>query len=54
MPSVSGTSICTDSTCSRSQNAADDVVGEAKHVQILGRFLAQEMVDPVHLLFIQD
>ena len=29
-------------------------VGEAEHVQILGRFLAQEMVDPVHPLLIQD
>ena len=54
MPSVSGTSICTDSTCSRSQYAADGAVGEAEHVQILGGFLAQEMVDPVHLLLIQD
>jgi hypothetical protein len=29
-------------------------VSEAEHVQILGGFLAQEMVDPVHLLLIQD
>jgi hypothetical protein len=29
-------------------------VGEAEQMQILGRFLAQEMVDPVHLLLIQD
>ena len=28
--------------------------GEAEQVQILGGFLAQEMVDPVHLLLIQD
>jgi hypothetical protein len=29
-------------------------VSEAEHMQILGRFLAQEMVDPVNLLLIQD
>ena len=29
-------------------------VGEAQHVQILGGLLAQEMVDPVHLLLVED
>ena len=29
-------------------------VGEAEQMQILGGFLAQEMVDPVHLLLIQN
>jgi hypothetical protein len=28
-------------------------VGEAEQVQILGGLLAQEMVDPLHLLLIQ-
>ena len=29
-------------------------VGEAQHVQVLGGFLAEEVVDPVDLLLVQD
>jgi hypothetical protein len=34
-------------------HGTEELVGEPQHVQVLGRFLAQEVVDPVNLVLVQ-